>query len=80
MTHEPRFRRPRALPFAAALWLGALAVAQAGDAAAQASPPRRTADAAVVRALQDHPLDAAVGERRPPAGRSRRCCRPAGRS
>ena len=54
MTHEPRFRRPRALPFAAALWLGALAVAQAGDAAAQASPPRRTADAAVVRALQDH--------------------------
>jgi len=53
---DPRAQvpRPRALPFAAALWLGALAVGQAGDAAAQASPPRRTADAAVVRALQDH--------------------------
>jgi heat shock protein HslJ len=38
----------------AALCVGALAVAQPGDAAAQASPPRRTADAAVVRALQDH--------------------------
>ena len=54
MIDELRFRQPRALALAVALCVGALAIAQAGDAAAQASPPRRTADPAVVRALQDH--------------------------
>ena len=54
MIDEPSFRHPGAFALAAALCVGALVIAQAGDAAAQASPPRRTADAAVVRALQDH--------------------------
>jgi len=54
MIDEPSFRHPGAFVLAAALCVGALAIAQGGDAAAQASPPRRTADAAVVRALQDH--------------------------
>jgi heat shock protein HslJ len=55
MIDQPRFSRPGAALVAAALCIvGALAVVQPGDAAAQASPPRRTADAAVVRALQDH--------------------------
>jgi len=54
MIDQPRSSHPGAFLFAAALCVGALAIAQAGDAAAQASPPRRTADPAVVRALQDH--------------------------
>jgi heat shock protein HslJ len=54
MIDEPRSRRPRALFSAAAVCVAALAFAQVGEAAAQASPPRRTADPAVVRTLQDH--------------------------
>ncbi len=54
MIDESRCRRPRAPLSAAALCAAALAVAMAADAGAQAAPPRRTADAAVVRALQDH--------------------------
>ena len=53
MIDEPGFRHTRALLLAVSC-VGALALAQPGDATAQASPPRRTADAAVVRALQDH--------------------------
>ena len=53
MIDEPGSRHTGAY-LLAALCAGALTVAAAGDAAAQASPPRRTADAAVVRALQDH--------------------------
>jgi heat shock protein HslJ len=53
MIVEPGSRRSGA--FLLAAWCAAaLSVAPAGDAAAQASPPRRTADPAVVRALQDH--------------------------
>ena len=54
MIDEPGSRNPSALVFAAALCAGVLALVQAGEATAQTSPPRRTADAAVVRALQDH--------------------------
>ncbi|MGA8053888.1 MAG: META domain-containing protein [Burkholderiales bacterium] len=54
MIDEPGSSPRGAFLFAAALCTGALAIAQAQDAAAQASPPRRTADPAVVRALQDH--------------------------
>ncbi len=54
MIDRPGFRHPSALLFAAALCVGVLAVVQAGEATAQTSPPRRTADASVVRALQDH--------------------------
>jgi heat shock protein HslJ len=54
MNDQPRISRPGAVLAAAALCVGALAVVPPGDAAAQSSPPRRTADAAVVRALQDH--------------------------
>jgi heat shock protein HslJ len=53
MTDQPRSERPGAL-LAAALCIAALAAVRADDAAAQSSPPRRTADATVVRALQDH--------------------------
>jgi heat shock protein HslJ len=54
MIDEPGCRHRRTPLCTAALCTAVLAVAQAGDAAAQSSPPRRTADAAVVRALQDH--------------------------
>jgi heat shock protein HslJ len=54
MIDDPRVRHPRAFFSAAAFCVAALAIAQADDIAAQASPPRRTADPAVVRALQDH--------------------------
>jgi heat shock protein HslJ len=54
MIDEPSSRHPGAILFAAVLCVGAMAIARAGDAAAQTSPPRRTADPAVVRALQDH--------------------------
>jgi len=43
-----------ARPFAAALCLGAAALAATGDAASQPAQPRRTADAAVVSALWAH--------------------------
>ena len=53
MIDESGSRHASALLLAA--WcVGALALVQPGDVAAQASPPRRTADAAVVRTLQDH--------------------------
>lgn len=54
MIEKPGSRHPTAFLVAAASWVGVLAVAQASEAAAQASPPRRTADPAVVRGLQDH--------------------------
>lgn len=54
MIEQSGFRRPAGLLLAATLCVGALAIGQAPEAAAQASPPRRTADAAIVRALQDH--------------------------
>jgi len=54
MIDERRFRFAGVAPLAAALCVGAAAIALAGDAASQPSPPRRTADPAVVRTLQAH--------------------------
>jgi heat shock protein HslJ len=54
MINERGFRLFSALPALSALCTAAAAVVLAGDALSQPAPPRRTADPAVVRALQDH--------------------------